>query len=171
MSHGEKTAAEALATPAQFIKGVGPQRAELLERLGLYTARDLLFFFPRDYQDLSELQTIAQLEQGALVRMRGVVAEIDQRTSMSGTIILGVLLRAAEGCVRLLWFNQAYMRQRFALGHELLVTGKPKLNGGVWEFVHPQVQWLEAEDGQSGGKLLPVYPRTDGLNQGQMRRI
>jgi ATP-dependent DNA helicase RecG len=171
MSHGDKTAAEALATPAQFIKGVGPQRAELLERLGLYTARDLLFFFPRDYQDLSELHTVAQLEQGALVRVRGVVAEIDQRTSLSGTIILGVLLRAAEGCIRLLWFNQAYMRQRFAIGHELLVTGKPKLNGGVWEFVHPQVQWLEAEDGQTGCKLLPVYPLTEGLSQGQMRRI
>ncbi|HXT60538.1 MAG TPA: ATP-dependent DNA helicase RecG [Pirellulales bacterium] len=171
MTATEKTAAELLATPVQFLKGVGPQRAELLERLGLRTARDLLFFFPRDYQDLTELQTAAQLEPGAVVRLRGVVAEVDQRTSGSGTHILGVLVRAADGCVRLLWFNQAYMRQRFSIGHELLITGKPKLNGGVWEFTHPRVQWLETEEGQPGGKLLPVYPLTEGLSQGQIRRV
>ncbi|HYW79025.1 MAG TPA: hypothetical protein VE890_05580, partial [Thermoguttaceae bacterium] len=50
----KKSAAQQLATPAQFLKGVGPQRAEILDRLGLRTARDVLFFLPRDYQDLTD---------------------------------------------------------------------------------------------------------------------
>ena len=54
MSAAEPTPAQLLATPVQFLKGVGPARAELLERLGLHTVRDVLFFFPRDYQDLSD---------------------------------------------------------------------------------------------------------------------
>ena len=166
-----KTAAEMLATPVQFLKGVGPQRAELLERLGLRAARDLVFFFPRDYQDLTELSRVADLTEGSLVRLRGKVEEVDARTSAAGNSVLGVLLAAQQGRVRLLWFNQPHMRQRFVLGQDLLIVGKAKLNGGMWELVHPQVQWLDTEEHEPASKLLPVYPLTEGLSQGQIRRI
>jgi ATP-dependent DNA helicase RecG len=56
-----------LATPVEYVKGVGPARAELLARLGLRTASQLLFYFPRDYQDLSDERTIATLEEGKLL--------------------------------------------------------------------------------------------------------
>jgi ATP-dependent DNA helicase RecG len=70
-----------------------------------------------------------------------------------------------------LWFNAPFRRERFRLGEQLLVTGKPKLNGGMWEFTHPQVQPIDVEEQEQAVKLLPVYPLTEGLNQGQMRRI
>ena len=76
-ANAEKTPAELLLTPVQFLKGVGPQRAELLERLGLRRAVDLLFFFPRSYQDMSELRGIPQLEENVPVSICGVVEEID----------------------------------------------------------------------------------------------
>ncbi|HWB12297.1 MAG TPA: ATP-dependent DNA helicase RecG [Pirellulales bacterium] len=170
MAAPPKSPAELLATPVQFLKGVGPQRAELLEKLGLRTARDVLFFFPRDYQDLSELASVADLAEGNLTRLRGTVEDIDQRVSASGNIVLGVLLAAEQGRVRLIWFNAPFRRERFCLGEQLLVTGKPKLNGGMWEFAHPQIQSIDVEE-QPAAKLLPVYPLTEGLNQGQMRRI
>ena len=66
MTAPEPTPAQLLATPVQFLKGVGPARAELLERLGLHTVRDVLFFFPRDYQDLSDQRDVDQLEEGKL---------------------------------------------------------------------------------------------------------
>ncbi|HEV3345238.1 MAG TPA: ATP-dependent DNA helicase RecG, partial [Pirellulales bacterium] len=72
--------------------------------------------------------------------------------------------------VRLIWFNAPFRRERFSLGEQLLVTGKPKLNGGMWEIAHPQVQSIDVEEQQTA-KLLPVYPLTEGLNQGHMRRI
>ncbi len=68
-----KSAAEQLATPVQFLKGVGPDRAKLMERLGLRTAADVLFNFPRDYQDLSDLRPIEQLEEDKLQSVRGTV--------------------------------------------------------------------------------------------------
>lgn len=167
-----KVPAELLTSPVQFLKGVGPQRAELLERLGLRTAADLVFFFPRDYQDLTELADVAELKEGELARLRGKVEDIDQRINANnGRSVLGVLVGVTRGRVRLLWFNQPQLIQRFALGHDLLITGKPKLNGGVWELAHPQVQWLDTEEHDPGSKLLPVYPLTEGLNQGQVRRI
>ena len=66
-SSPQKSASELLATPVQFLKGVGPQRAELLERLELRFARDVLFFFPRDYQDMSQLRAIAELRGDRLL--------------------------------------------------------------------------------------------------------
>ena len=70
----QKSPAEQLATPVQFLKGVGPQRAELLAKLDLHYAADVLFFFPRTYQDMSELREISQLEEK---RMSSVVGVID----------------------------------------------------------------------------------------------
>jgi len=76
---------------------VGPSRAELLERLGLHTVRDVLFFFPRDYQDLSDEREVDQLEEGKLQSVRGVVEDIDLRDTGPGRSILGVLIRCPTG--------------------------------------------------------------------------
>ena len=109
------TPAQLLATPVQFLKGVGPARAELLERLGLHTARDVLFFFPRDYQDLSDERDVEQLEEGKLQSVRGVVEDIDLRSTSAGGCILGVSVRCRTGHLRAIWFNQPFMRERFTL--------------------------------------------------------
>ena len=103
-----KSAAELLATPAQFLKGVGPHRAPLLARLELKTARDILFHFPRDYQDMSELRTIDQLEENQPVSVSGHVEEIDLRNTGIGRSRLGVLVRQGKGknaIVHQLWLE------------------------------------------------------------------
>ncbi|MGE0606948.1 MAG: ATP-dependent DNA helicase RecG, partial [Pirellulales bacterium] len=162
---------ERLATPIQFLKGVGPHRADLLNKLGLRTARDLLFYFPRDYQDLSELKTIDQLVDGELASVEGRVEELDQRNTSSGGVVLGVLVRQGHRGLRLLYFNQPYMRDRFQPGQRVLAAGKVRMRGMVWEMAHPRVEWLEDEDQPAVGKMLPVYSLCEGLNQGQLRRI
>lgn len=170
--HGqEKSAAELLATPTQFLAGVGPQRAELLEKLGLFTARDVLFNFPRDYQDLTDLTSINDIEEGKLTRVQGTVVETDQRTTHSGGSVLGVLLRCGGGHLRALWFNQPFMRDRFPTGQEVLLTGKARLSGLMWEMSHPNVQWLDGASEIPGSQLLPVYPLTEGVTQAHLRKI
>ena len=89
-------AAEVLATPVEFVRGVGPQRAELLARLDVRTAGDLIFFFPRDYQDLTDRREIADLEEGLMQTVRGEVVEIDARSSGFGKSVVG-RARAASG--------------------------------------------------------------------------
>ena len=73
----QKSPAEMLATPAQFVKGVGPQRQEAFARLDLFYAADILFHFPRTYQDMSELREVDQLEEGILASVVGVIDEVD----------------------------------------------------------------------------------------------
>src|SRR5437016_8042175 len=111
-----KSAAEMLATPVTYLKGVGPARAELLERLGLQTARDVLFFFPRDYQDLTDMRSIADLEEDKLLSVRGVVEEVELRSTGVGRSMLGVLIRQDRLYLRALWFNQPFMQERFSRG-------------------------------------------------------
>src|SRR5689334_595327 len=108
-----KSPGEMLATPVTYIKGVGPARGELLERLGLRTARDVLFFFPRDYQDLTDMRSIADLEEDKLLSVRGVVEEVELRSTGVGRSLLGVLIRQDRLYMRALWFNQPFMQQKF----------------------------------------------------------
>ncbi len=172
MSSPSQSAAELLTTPVQFLRGVGPQRAELLQRLGLHTSRDLLFDFPRDYQDLTDMRSIATLEEDKFLSVQGVIDEFELRNAGVGRSILGVLVRQGQHYLRAMWFNQSYMRERFVVGQEVLLSGKAMLRGGRWEMHHPRVQWIEPSDEPaSQAPWLPIYGLTEGLSQGQLRSI
>ncbi|MGE0760763.1 MAG: ATP-dependent DNA helicase RecG, partial [Pirellulaceae bacterium] len=166
-----KSAAERLTTPVQYVKGVGPQRADLLARLNLHTACDVLFYFPRDYQDLSALQPIERLRDGEPASVCGVVDDVELRSTGPGRSMVGVLLRQGSQFLRALWFNQPYIAERYRAGQRLLVAGKPHLRGFRWEMVHPTVTQLADEEEPPGGQILPVYPLTEGVNQWQLRRL
>ena len=167
----DKTPAERLTTPAQFLKGVGPQRAELLAKLGLHYARDFVFNFPRAYQDMSELREIDQLEEGVAASVVGKIEEVDLRNTGPGRSLLGMLLRQNDKYVRCLWFNQPWMRTKLDVGRRLLAFGEPKLQGLRWEMVHPKLEFLSEDEDAPAGRILPTYSLTEGLSQTQMRRV
>ncbi len=167
----QPTPAELLATPVEFVRGVGPQRAELLARLDVRTAADLIFLFPRDYQDLTDRREIADLEEDRLQTVRAEVVEIDARSSGFGKSIVGVLVRQGNDYLRAIWFNQPFMRDKFREGQHVLLSAKPRFRGGRWEMPHPRVIWLDGPEDQPEMRLLPLYPLTEGLTQHQMRRM
>jgi ATP-dependent DNA helicase RecG len=171
MEPNDKSPAEMLATPVQYMPGVGPHRAELLERMGLRTAAHVLFFFPRDYQDLTDRRDVDQLEEGALQSVCGEVADIEMRGTRSGRSVLGVLIATEKGHLRAVWFNQPYMRDRFEFGQKVMLSGKPKRDGLTWQMAHPMVSPLADDEDDPGGGLLPVYPLTEGLHQWEVRRV
>jgi ATP-dependent DNA helicase RecG len=163
-------AAELLATPVQFLKGVGPHRADLFRRLGLATVRDVLFYFPRDYQDFSDQREVDQLVEDKLQSVRGVVDDIELRGTSAGRSVLGVLVRCQTGHVRAVWFNQPFMREKFSFGQRVMLSGKPKYQGLVWQMSHPRVETLADDEEEPLEKILPVYPLTEGVQQWHVRR-
>jgi ATP-dependent DNA helicase RecG len=165
----QPTPVEVLATPVEKVRGVGPQRAALLARLDVRTAGDLVFFFPRDYQDLTDRRGIADLEEDVLQTVRGEVVEVDARSSGFGKSTVGVLVRDGTEHLRAIWFNQPFMREKFHAGQHVLLSGKPRFRGGRWEMAHPRVTWLGGEDDDPEMRLLPLYPLTEGIAQYQMR--
>ena len=171
MAAPEKTPAEMLATPVQFLKGVGPRRAELLVRLGLHVASDILFFFPRDYEDLTDRRKIPDLEEGVLQTVDGVVEDVDLRNTGPGRCVLGVLIRSGGDYLRAVWFNQPFMADKLSHGTRVMLSGKPKRDGLVWAMNHPRVVPLGDDETEPTGEILPIYPLTEGLQQWEIRAI
>ncbi len=159
-----------LLTPAQFLKGVGPQRAEVLAKLGLKNARDIVFFFPRDYRDLTQLTSIRDFEAGPTFRLLGTVEEIDQRNVGTGRSMLGVLVKQENEYVRAVWFNQPFMAKQFKQGQRIVLTGTAKSRGFRWEMTHPQVETLVDDEVPEAG-LQPVYRLSQGISQFHMRKL
>ncbi len=166
------TPTPSLTQPVQFLSGVGPHRAVLLEKLGLRTAADLLFFFPRTYDDFTQLDQIDSLESDQSANVMGVVADIDQTISGNGKHILYILIRQGNKFLRAIWFNQSFMLKRFQAGQRVVFRGKVKLSGGRFQMSHPKVVWLDGD--QSEGEvtgLSPIYRLTEGISQRQIRSI
>jgi ATP-dependent DNA helicase RecG len=160
-----------LQKPVQFLKGVGPDRALLLKKLGIETVGDLLWYLPRELLDLTAVRKPRDLKENEDQTVRGTVVDMDGReTSLGKSLVAGVLDCGGE-YVRGAWFNQPWMLQRLRIGDRVLWSGKPKKRQGRWEFSHPRIQWIEADDDSSTGGLLPKYPLTDGLSMEEMRRM
>jgi ATP-dependent DNA helicase RecG len=161
-----------LNQPVQFLKGVGPNRAVLLEKLELRTAADLLFYFPRSYQDFTELHDVTQLANDQQATIVGVVDDIDQLITSEKKHVLYVLIKQGQQYVRCVWFGQPFMLERFRIGQRLMVRGKVKLIGGRFQISHPSITRLDGtEDAEAQRRLLPIYGLTEGINQRQMREI
>lgn len=162
-----------LQTPVQFVRGVGPARAELLAKLNLLRVEDLLLNLPRDVLDLTRVVSVFDLKPETMQTVSGIVVDRDAKETAKGMVIVGVLLQSDGGFVRGVWFNQLFMLRKFELGQRVLFSGKPKFNMRRWEFSNPRVQWLGDDDGdgENGGGVMTRYGLTDGLSQQEMRRV
>jgi ATP-dependent DNA helicase RecG len=163
-----------LSDPLQFIKGVGPKRAELLKKLDLNTVEDCLYFLPFRYEDRTEVKDAAHLVPGQWVTFVGQVADAGAVRIGRRRKIFEMVLKDDTGMVRAKWFqfNEAYLTDRFPVGQRVIVSGKPGARGraGV-EFIHPDMERVEDEGPGEIGNILPVYHITEGLNLKAFRAI
>lgn len=160
-----------LATPIQYVSGVGPARAALLARLEIHTVYDLLWHLPRDVLDLSQVKTPKQLVEDVIQSVRGVICDKDARMTSTGKHMTSALFDCDGQYVRATWFNQPWMFQKLQMGQLVLLAGKPKKKLGKWEFSHPTMQWLSDEDRDLGFGVIPRYPLTEGLRQAEMQKL
>ena len=160
-----------LDTPIQFLHGVGPERAELLEKLGIETVEDLLWHLPRSVLDLTDVRPVNELEEDQLASVCGKVVDLDARTISRGRTISAILLDCGTGFLKGTWFNQPWVIKRFFQGQLLMFSGKPKRRSGKWEMSHPQYQVLEEDLDDPQGVVLPRYSLTEGIKMYQMRRM
>ncbi|MEJ2677947.1 MAG: ATP-dependent DNA helicase RecG [Gemmatimonadota bacterium] len=161
-----------LDRPAQYLKGVGPKRAQALDRLGVRTARDLLFHVPRRYEDASTVAAIGTLEVGMDATVIGVVVSSGVIPTRSGLRIFQAVIRDGTGLIECSWPGQPYLERTIGRGDRLLVTGPVRFFHGRQiqprEFV---VLGREDEDGEDEGLVLPIYAATEGLSQRMLRNI
>ncbi len=161
-----------LSDPVDGLPGVGTLRARLLNRLEIRRAMDLLFFFPRSYEEVAPLQNVGDFEENIRVSFVGTVQEVDQRISQSGKHMLGAVVAAEEGgFVRLIWFNQPFRKNDVRPGVRLVATGVLKSTVLNWEMTQPNIVLLGTHDVPPTQKPLPVYALTEGLKQPMVREM
>ena len=166
-----------LDTPIQFIKGVGPKRAEVLHSLGISTIKDLLYYFPRKYVDRTSLSTIGSIQEGDEVNLVGRVKSVNLRRMKKGNFVTANVADHT-GSIRLMWFNAAdYIHQSLKVGDLLTMHGKVASYKGSHQIVHPEYDKLNANEiSLTTGFIIPVYPLTDdlkksGLENRNLRKI
>jgi ATP-dependent DNA helicase RecG len=156
----------------QFLKGVGPARAELLERLGIRTVGDLLFHFPRSFEDLSDIRPIDELSAGTMQTVQGEIVEIEGKSLADGRTVVSIVLADSRGkCVEGVWFNQPYITRGYRYGQKLAFSGKPKWFRDRWQISNPRVQVLEKDKEESRSTVVPIYPLTENLRADQLRAM
>jgi ATP-dependent DNA helicase RecG len=167
--------ADPLRQPVQFVKGVGPVRSEQLRRLGIETVGDLLFHFPRQYDDLSDIRPIAALAEGTLQTVQGEVVEIEGKHLADGRTVVSVVLSdGGRDCLEGVWFNQTYAARQFRFGLRVAFSGKPRWYRDHWQMPNPRVRILERSAPTEPGSpslVVPVYPLTEDLRADHLRPI
>jgi len=123
--------ADLLATPLQYLKGVGPRRAADFERAGLTSVEDLLYRFPIRYEDRSRLRTIVSLKPGETASIVGRILSCHVRsTRRPGFKIFEALVSDETGSLRVTWLNQPFLRDVFSHGQHVVLFGTIEMRGG-----------------------------------------
>ena len=160
-------------TPVQFVKGIGPRIAEILVAKGITSVDDLLHYLPFRYEDRVNPRGIAELRAG---EMATVIAEV--RTSgLFRTRRMPIFqMTAGQGRARLkcMWFNGAYLKDKFQPGQMLALYGRVELNRGELQLIQPQFEILAEPDGDAEqkasesleiGRIVPIY---ESAGQGKL---
>lgn len=169
MEASPTTAEPSLATRLERLPGVGTARAERLIRLGLVTVRDALMHFPRDYKDFSGAHAICDLVDVEHASVAGLVTAVASRTTLHGRAMLTVTIEASGGRLKAVWFNMPFMAKRFVRGMRVVIAGQPRRGRQGWEFAHPEVRWLTADEQAHASEWLAIYPLAEGVQQSHVR--
>ncbi len=153
-----------LDMPVTYLKGVGPARAESLRRLGIITARDLLFHIPRRYEDASTISPIASLEPGMDGTIIGRVISKGIIPTRRGLRIFQAVLKDDSGMIEASWPGQPFLDRTIEKGDMMLLTGPVKFFHGRQLQPREYIHLGKDDQGVNGGRVLAVYPATEGLS-------
>jgi len=159
-----------LDTPVTYLKGVGPARADALRRLGIITAGDLLFHVPHRYEDASTISPISALEPGMQGTMIGTVISKGVIPTRKGLRIFQAVLRDESGMMEVSWPGQPFLDRTINKGDVLLVTGTVRFFHGR-QFQPREFVNLGDDADTAAGRVLSVYPATEGLSFKLLRTI
>ena len=178
----ENIARKNLQTQMQYIKGLGPKLSELLAKRGVKNVEDALYLLPHRYEDRRELRPIAGLRPGFTEVFTGRVVSAEMMATKGGRRFFEVVVADDSASVVLKWFNcnPTFMKRIWKSGRTGVYTGEVAQFGYQREVHHPDVEWLaEGQDVQevlagdpvNFGRIVPVYPLTEGLSQKVMRKV
>ena len=170
---GAKTSATPAALDAKLtvLQGVGPSNATSLARLGLHTLGDMLYNYPRRYDDYSQLKPIKSLFYGEQVTVIGTIQNVHTRPIRGGKAsIVEIIISDGTGGLRLSFFNQPWMANRYKTGDAISVSGKIDQYLGRLLMNNPDIESVDIEN-LNTNRIVPVYALTERITQKWLRRL
>jgi ATP-dependent DNA helicase RecG len=155
----------------KFVKGVGPNRVKLLNKLNIHTLKDLITYYPREYEDRSKPTKIANAIEGEETLIQAIcVSKMNEiRTKRKNMTIYKLIVRDDTASAILTWYNQGYLKSKFKLGQSYSFYGKVTKKNGNVEMMSPTFD--EEGKNKNTGKIIPIYPLTYQLSQNAIRQI
>ncbi len=127
-----------LTDDVKFVKGVGPNRVKLLNKLGIYTLKDLLMYFPRQHEDRSKPKKISELLDGEVALINAIcVSKMAEIRIRKGFTLYKLIVRDDTGTCQITWYNQSYLKTKFKLGNSYMFYGKINNKFGKIEMNAP----------------------------------
>lgn len=154
----------------KYVKGIGPKRSNKLSKLGIFTLLDLIFYFPRQYEDRNKLKKIFELQNEEKATIRAIVSSIDTSNIRKGLTITKVGVRDETGFAKLAFFNQDYISTTLKKGDTILVFGKVKKSIHGIELSSCEVEKMSNNPKSTCG-IMPIYPLTYGLTNKELINI
>ena len=155
----------------RYLKGVGPQRAIAFEKIGIRSIQDLLYCFPRRYEDRSQFFKIANLIPGQTATLRGEILSV-QFKPIRRMPVVEITVGDDSGFIHALWFNQVYLKKTFLAGQKIILFGKIENYQGRIQISSPDFEIIDDhEDFVHMGRITPIYSLTEGLFQKSLRHL
>jgi len=164
------TVVHSLDSPVTAVKGISSALSNRFGKLGVATVRDLLYFFPHRHIDYSRLKSISELIEGT---EQTIIANVwqAQETKPGGRRSTEAIVGDETGNIRVIWFNQPYLARKLTTNTRIILSGRVSLFKGRLVFQSPEWELVEGQESIHTGRLVPVYPLTQGLRQRQVRKI
>ena len=163
---------KALYADIQSINGIGQKNSRLFYKLGINTVYNLLRYYPRRYQDFSQLKPINKLNFGDELTVIGTISQdLNTRTTKNGRLkISETAISDGTGSLRIIWFNKPFLSKQLYQGVSIVVSGKIDVYLGRLVINNPEWELLDKEQLHTN-RIVPIYPLTAGITQRQMRKI
>ena len=162
----------------RYIKGVGPNREAAFNKCGVYTADDLLHYFPYRYQDRRNFKKIKDLKAGEFSALKGVVRSRHlkkfppfMRHKVKVKSILEAILEDDTGSIRCTWFNQAYLYDIIKPKTSLIIYGKPRQISSGLQIIPDEYEVVDKDEPLGLGKIVGIYSLPDSFSQKFIRKI
>lgn len=159
-----------LTKDVKYVKGVGPNRVKLLNKIGIYNLGDLITYYPRDYEDRSKPRMIQNLVDGedSLIKAVAVSRVVEIRLKNRMCMYKLVVQDETAKCT-IIWFNQSYLKNKFIIGETYYFFGKANIRMGKFEMSSPAFDDVNTKN--NTGRIIPIYSSTYSLSQNTIRKI
>ncbi len=158
-------------SPVQYLKGVGPKKAKVLNKIGIFTIKDLLFYFPRRYEDRGDVISIRDIVEDELFVVSGRVFIHTYIRTNKGKDILKIGIEDGTGELYLVCFNRDFLKDILYTGRKVLIVGKAKYKFGEYQTADFEYELLDKGRPKDVTGIIPIYPLTEGITQKEFRKI